>query len=47
MARLLADEGLAQRLAQTGREYVLQEFGAMVNALRLQKIFTRVVEGKA
>ena len=47
MARLLADEGLAQRLAQTGRAYVLKEFGAMVNALRLQKIFTRVVEGKA
>jgi glycosyltransferase involved in cell wall biosynthesis len=44
MARLLADEGLAQRLAQTGRAYVLEEFGARVNALRLQKIFTRVVE---
>ncbi|MDO9532850.1 MAG: glycosyltransferase family 4 protein [Deltaproteobacteria bacterium] len=47
MGRLLSDEGLAQQLAQAGRNYVVQEFGAQTNALRLQKIFTRIMEGKA
>lgn len=47
MARLLADEGLAQRLAQAGRNYVVQEFGAQTNALRLQKIFTRIMAKEA
>lgn len=47
LARLLADPKLAHKLAQAGRQYVIQEFGAHTNALRLQKIFTRIKERRA
>lgn len=45
IARILKDEDWARRLAQAGRNYVIQEFGADKNAQKLEEIFTRVVKG--
>ncbi len=47
IARLLKDEAWARRLAQAGRDYVMDEFGAEKNAQRLQEIFTRVVGARS
>jgi colanic acid/amylovoran biosynthesis glycosyltransferase len=47
IARILKDEDWARRLAQAGRKFVMQEFGADRNAQRLQEIFTRVVEARS
>lgn len=47
IARLLKDEDWARQLAQAGRNYVIQEFGADKNAQRLEAIFTRVVEARS
>ena len=42
IARLLHDHGLAQRLAQAGRELVLREFNIHTSARQLQRLFTEV-----
>ncbi len=47
ITRVLKDEDWARQLAQSGRNYVIQEFGADKNAQRLEAIFTRVVEARS
>lgn len=47
MARLLEDQGLARQLARAGRNYVIKEFGSDPNAIKMRRVFTEIIEGKA